>query len=92
MNVVTGAFGYTGKYIAHRLLSMGMQVKTLITRTDRPDPFGGQVSASPLNFDAAREMAANLEGADVLYSTYWVRFPRGNLTFDQAVQKTKKKS
>jgi NADH dehydrogenase len=89
MNVVTGAFGYTGKYIAHRLLSMGMRVKTLTTRTDRPDPFGGQVSVSPLNFDDAREMATNLEGADVLYNTYWVRFPRGGLTFDRAVHNTR---
>lgn len=67
---------------------MGMRVKTLTTRTDRPDPFGGQVSVGPLNFDDAGEMAANLEGVDVLYNTYWVRFPRGGLTFDRAVHNT----
>jgi len=89
MSVVTGAFGYTGKYIAHRLLSMGMRVKTLTTRTDRPDPFGGQVSTGPLNFGDPEEMAANLEGADVLYNSYWVRFPRGGLTFDTAVHNTR---
>ncbi|SFR17239.1 hypothetical protein [Desulfoscipio geothermicus] len=29
VNVVTGAFGYTGKYITRRLLAMGKQVLTL---------------------------------------------------------------
>ncbi|MEE3141611.1 MAG: hypothetical protein VX307_03370 [Chloroflexota bacterium] len=29
INVVTGAFGYTGKYITHLLLASGVQVKTL---------------------------------------------------------------
>ena len=28
INVVTGAFGYTGKYITHLLLASGVQVKT----------------------------------------------------------------
>ena len=28
MDVVTGAFGYTGKYITRRLLDMGIEVKT----------------------------------------------------------------
>ena len=36
LNVVTGAFGYTGKYIARRLLSLGKWVKTLTGHPDRP--------------------------------------------------------
>ena len=89
LTVVTGAFGYTGKYIAQRLLSMGVRVKTLTTHTDRPNPFGHQVSVAPFSFDDAAEMTRNLEGADVLYNTYWVRFPRGALTFDRAVHNTR---
>ena len=48
MDVVTGAFGYTGKYIARRLLDMGIEVKTLTGHPDRTDPFGGAVKAGAL--------------------------------------------
>ena len=33
--VVTGAFGYTGRYVARRLLNDGVRVRTL-TRNPRP--------------------------------------------------------
>ena len=29
-----------------------------------------------------------MRGAEVLYNTYWIRFPRGRVTFDQAVSNT----
>ena len=35
LNIVTGVFSYTGKYIAQRLLSMGERVRTLTGRLDR---------------------------------------------------------
>ena len=47
LNVVTGAFGYTGKYIARRLLADGIRVKTLTGHPERPNPFGGEVVATP---------------------------------------------
>ena len=30
-----------------------------------------------------------MEGGDVLYNTYWIRFARGQTTFEQAVEKSK---
>ena len=42
LNVVTGAFGDTGKYITRKLLARGVRFKTLTGDTDRPNPFGGQ--------------------------------------------------
>ena len=89
LNVVTGAFGYTGKYITRRLLSMGKPVKTITGHPNRPNPFGDQVSVAPLDFENPDELARSLEGAEVLYNTYWIRFPRGQLTFDRAVQNTR---
>lgn len=89
LNVVTGAFGYTGKYITRRLLSMGKEVRTLTGHSDRPDPFGGQVSVAPFNFDNPGELVKSLQGAAVLYNTYWVRFPHGQVTYDKAVENTK---
>ena len=88
LNVVTGAFGYTGRYIARRLLSMGEQVATLTGHPERPNPFGGQVRVARFRFDDEGELARSLEGATTLYNTYWVRFPRGEVTFDKAVENT----
>ena len=88
-SVVTGAYSYTGKYIARRLLESGHRVKTLTGHPNRPDPFGGQVDAAPFNFDRPVELARSLEGADVLYNTYWVRFPKGELTHAKAVDNIK---
>ncbi|MDI6630951.1 MAG: NAD-dependent epimerase/dehydratase family protein [Bacillota bacterium] len=88
-NVVTGAFGYTGKYIARRLISLGKRVKTLTGWPNRPNPFGGTVSVAPFNFDRPEELVKSLRGATTLYNTYWIRFPRGRLTYEKAVANTK---
>lgn len=87
-DVVTGAFGYTGRYIARRLLETGRRVVTLTGRAGRPNPFGERVAVRPFNFDRPAELAASLRGADTLYNTYWVRFPYGRVTFEQAVENT----
>lgn len=89
LNVVTGAFGYTGKYITHRLLSMGKRVRTLTGHPDRQHPFGEQVSVFPFSFDNPTELTESLRGATTLYNTYWVRFPRGQVTFDTAVENSR---
>ncbi len=88
-DVVTGAFGYTGKYITRRLLAEGRRVRTLTGHPDRPHPFGPAVRAAPFNFDRPAALVASLAGADTLYNTYWVRFRRGSTTFDQAVENTR---
>jgi NADH dehydrogenase len=89
LNIVTGAFGYTGKRITRRLLEMGKQVKTLTGHPDRPNPFNGQVKAMPFNFEQPDELARSLEGATTLYNTYWIRFSHGQMTFERAVANTK---
>jgi NADH dehydrogenase len=89
LNVVTGAFGYTGKYIARRLLADGIRVKTLTGHPERPNPFGAQVVAAPFNFDDLPTLIDQLSGASTLYNTYWVRFSRGKVTFDRAVENTR---
>ena len=88
LNVVTGAFGYTGKYIARKLLSYGHEVRTLTGHPGRASPFGDQVKAYPLDFDDPYALVQNLSGATTLYNTYWIRFPRGAVTFDAAVENT----
>ena len=74
LHAVTGAFGYSGKYIAKRLLDLGHEVITLTYSPDRANPFGGRVRPQPFNFDNPEELARSLRGVSVLYNTYWVRF------------------
>lgn len=88
-HVVTGAFGYTGKYITQRLLSLGKKVRTITGHPNRPNPFGDKVSISPFNFDNPAELVKSLRGAVTLYNTYWVRFSYKQVTFDKAVENTK---
>ena len=89
VNVITGAFSYTGKYITRRLLAMGKAVRTLTGHPDNPNPFGEQVRTFPFNFDKPEELVMSLQGATTLYNTYWIRFSHGLVTFDRAVKNTK---
>ena len=88
LSVVTGAFGYTGRYITKQLLSKGTPVKTITGRTDRPNPFGERVGVEPFNFDKPDALTRSLEGADVLYNTYWIRFAKRGFDHDKAVNNT----
>ncbi|HXZ10874.1 MAG TPA: NAD(P)H-binding protein [Candidatus Sulfotelmatobacter sp.] len=87
--VVTGAFGYTGKYIARRLLREGKRVLTLTAHPNRPHEFGGRVEVAPLEFQDPRGLVHSLQGAGCLFNTYWVRFNHGDVTFDRAVENTR---
>jgi NADH dehydrogenase len=86
--VVTGAFGFLGRHIASQLLEQGKEVASL-TGSSRPDPFGGRVSVHPLDFTQPQALVRSLQGAAVLYNTYWIRFPMGTMTFDQAVRNSR---
>jgi uncharacterized protein YbjT (DUF2867 family) len=88
-HAVTGAFSYTGKYIARRLLVSGIAVRTLTGHACRPDAFAGEIGVRPLDFRKPAELAESLRGATTLYNTYWVRFNRGRVTFATAVENTR---
>ena len=84
--VVTGAFSYTGGFVARRLLDDGVRVRTLTRRDDPTSPLHGKVETAPLQFADRAALVASLRGARSLYNTYWVRFERGGTTFDRAVR------
>lgn len=89
LHVVTGAFGYTGRYIAERLIAQGKRVRTLTNSPDRVNPFGENVEVHPFNFDSPQKLVESLRGVKVLYNTYWVRFNHKLFTHAQAVANTK---
>ncbi len=90
IHIVTGAFGYSGRYIARRLLDAGYEVRTLTGSPDRINPFNGRVKAYPFNFDNPERLIDSLSGASVLYNTYWVRFNHQDFAHSIAVDNTMK--
>jgi uncharacterized protein YbjT (DUF2867 family) len=97
IDVVTGAFGYTGSYLTERLRADGRRVRTL-TAHPRPQtaagiPTGdipkGGIEVHPFSFDDHAALVASLRGADTLYNTYWVRYVHGGTSYEQAVRNSK---
>lgn len=90
LHAVTGAFGYSGKYIAKHLLDRGYEVITLTNSPNRENPFAGRVKPFPFNFDNKEELAESLRGVSVLYNTYWVRFNHKLFKHADAVRNTER--
>jgi uncharacterized protein YbjT (DUF2867 family) len=88
VHAVTGAYGYSGRYIAQRLLGDGQTVITLTNSFARANPFGERVKAFPFDFDQPDLLAEHLHGVSVLYNTYWVRFNHRFFNHADAVQNT----
>lgn len=88
IHAVTGAFGYSGKYIASRLLDRGHKVKTLTNSIHHRNPFGDKIEINPFNFDSPEKLTDSLKGVAILYNTYWVRFNHRTFTFASAVRNT----
>ena len=88
LDAVTGAFSYTGRFVAPRLLARGRRVRTLTNHPDQGNPLGEQIETQPLDFSQPTRLVESLRGVDTLYNTYWVRSTRGAASFEQAVRNT----
>jgi NADH dehydrogenase len=86
---VTGAFGYSGRYIAEHLLAAGHSVITLTNSLHRANPFGGAVRAKAFHFDEPKLLVESLRSVEALVNTYWVRFDHKLFTHEQAVRNSK---
>ena len=87
--VVTGAFSYTGRYVTRRLLDQGVRVRTLTRSPNAEDALARHVEAAPLDFSDPDGLVRSMQGAGVLYNTYWIRYAHGRVTFDLAVENTR---
>ena len=90
IHAVTGAFGYSGKYIAKRLIDEGRKVITITNSLNRNNPFGDKIQVFPFNFQDPEKLEETLEGVSVLYNTYWVRFNHKTFTHVDAVRNTER--
>jgi uncharacterized protein YbjT (DUF2867 family) len=88
LDLVTGAFGYTGSFIADRLLARGRRVRTLSRRPAGDHPLAARVEHHELRFDGEAHLIAALTGVDTLYNTYWRRFPRPGVGFDDMIEQS----
>ena len=87
---VTGAYGFSGQYIARRLLNSGHEVITLTNSPYRENPFGKRVQAFRYNFSRPAELEELLRGVDILINNYWVRFDNPpQFTFAGAIANSK---
>jgi uncharacterized protein YbjT (DUF2867 family) len=84
LDVVTGAFSYSGAAVASELLRRGHRVRTLTGHPERA-PEGTPIETRPLDFSADDELAESMAGAGTLYNTYWIRFAHGAIDHDAAV-------
>jgi len=88
-DVVTGAFSFTGRFIARRLAALERPIKTLTNHPQRPGTEDIKADPAPLQFTDRPALVESLRGADVLYNTYWVRFVHGRVRFGEAVANTR---
>lgn len=90
IHVVTGAFGFSGQYIARRLLERGHLVRSLSNSPNTTSPLAARVDVRPLQFDDREGLVESLRGAEVLYNTYWVRFNHRRFNHADAVDNTRR--
>lgn len=88
MITVTGAFNFTGRYIAKALLRSGEKVQTLTNHPER-DPFAGAIPSFPLDFTKPEKLVQLFQGTKILFNTYWVRYQHGAISHQLAVDNIK---
>jgi len=89
VDLVTGAFSYSGSHIAERLLESGRGVRTLTFHPDRAHPLQGSVETLAYRFDDPAALTRSLQGVSTLYNTFWVRFDHGQTSFANAIESSR---
>jgi len=90
LDAVTGAFSFTGGFIARRLLADGRRVRTLTNQPRRTGTEEIDVEVAPLQFTDREALIESLRGVDVLYNTYWIRYPHAGVGFGDAIANTRR--
>jgi NADH dehydrogenase len=88
-HAATGALGYSGRYIAQRLMEKDHDVMTLTNSPNRKSPLSGKIKVRPFSFDNPEKLTESLTGVSVLYNTYWVRFNYKMFTHADAIENTR---
>jgi uncharacterized protein YbjT (DUF2867 family) len=89
IDLVTGAFSYSGSHIAERLLDSGRRVRTLTFHPHRPHPLQASVESCAYRFDDPVALTRSLHGVSTLYNTFWVRFDHEQTSFANAIESSR---
>lgn len=89
LDVVTGAYSFTGRFIARRLMAQERSIRTLTNHAQREGAEDIKAEVAPLQFADRDALVESMRGAEVLYNTYWVRFQHGSVRFGEAVANTR---
>lgn len=84
LDAITGAFGFTGRALAERVLADGHDLVTLSRRSGAGDPLRDRLRVEPFDTDRPDRLVTSLAGVDTLFNTFWIRFPRGAMTYERA--------
>ncbi|MCO6006906.1 NAD(P)H-binding protein [Actinoallomurus purpureus] len=84
MDLVTGAYGYSGTYLRQRLETAGHTVRTL---TNHPTP-DADIEVFPLDFGDPEALAEAFDGVTTFYNTYWSRYAPAGTSHLDAVTNT----
>jgi NADH dehydrogenase len=84
LDLVTGAFSYSGQAISGRLLARGRAVRTVTGHPERATQ-NPSIEAYSLDFGDRRRLVEAMQGVTVFYNTYWVRFSHRDVNHDRAV-------
>jgi len=87
-DVVTGAFGYSGRAIARELQERDRRVRTLTGHPGRAKA-DATIETRALDFEDLPGLTENLRGATTLYNTYWIRFARGRIDHNVALENSR---
>ena len=89
-HILTGPFSYSGSYLARELLAAGAEeVHGLVGHSRNCPPDLASVKTHPLDFADQDSLIRAMDGADVFYNTYWVRFNHSRFNHDEAVKNTR---
>lgn len=88
LDLVTGAFSYSGRRITQLLLGDARRVRTLTSRS--PDPEMPDIEVRPYTWDDPDALGDAMRGVTTFYNTYWVRFAYGSANHDLAVRNSRR--
>ncbi len=89
IDLVTGAFSYSGSHVAQQLLNSGVRLRTLTFHPQRAHPLRASVETLAYRFDDPAALTRSLEGVETLYNTFWVRFDHGPTSFANAIESSR---
>jgi uncharacterized protein YbjT (DUF2867 family) len=87
--LITGSFSFTGSYITKELLTNGYSVRTLTNHPNREYEFINKIEVFSYNFSNFDKLVEAFQGVDVFINTYWIRFPKHNVTWNDAIENSK---